>query len=145
MSEDQRSNKIIAVGIDGSPPSKKALRWAARQAELTGATLRVVTTWMVPTTLGWTPQFPDDFDPAADAATVQREEVAQVLGPEPGIPIEFTVVGGNPAATMIEMSNDVDLVVLGNRGHGGFAGLLIGSVSENVVTHAHCPVVVIRP
>lgn len=139
------SKQAIAVGVDGSAPSKKALRWAARQAELTGATLRVVTTWMVPTALGWMPQFPDDFDPAADAAAVQKAEVTEVLGTDPKVTLEYRVVGGNPAATLIEMSDEVDLIVVGNRGHGGFAGLLIGSVSENVVTHATCPVVVIRP
>ena len=142
---DLSSRSVIAVGIDGSGPSKRALRWAAKQAELTGATLRVVTTWMIPTALGWMPQFPEGFNPEEDAANVQRQEVAEVLGPSPNVHVEYTVVGGNPAATLIDMSHDVDLIVVGNRGHGGFAGLLIGSVSENVVTHAECPVVVIRP
>ena len=142
---ERPSKNVIAVGVDGSAPSKKALRWAAQQAQLTGAKLRVVTTWMIPTGLGWMPQFPDNFNPEVDAATVQKREVADVLGANPSVPLEYIVVGGNPAATLIEMSNDVDLIVLGNRGHGGFAGLLLGSVSENVVAHAECPVVVIRP
>lgn len=136
---------VIVVGVDGSDSSKLALKWAAHQAQLTKATLRVVTTWSLPATLGWVPQFPEDFNPAADAAKVQKATISEVLGDDPSVTFDPVVLDAHPAEALIEMSNTADLVVVGNRGHGGFAGLLIGSVSENVVTHAHCPVVVIRP
>jgi nucleotide-binding universal stress UspA family protein len=141
--EDATSNVII-VGVDGTPSSVSALRWAARQAELTGATLRVVTTWAFPAAVGWTPPYPEDFDPEANARGVQNDAVAEALGKKPQVPMEFVVVEGHPSATLIEMSCDASLLVVGCRGHGAVAGLLVGSVSEHVVCHASCPVVVVR-
>ena len=146
MADEQLSKwGVIVVGVDGSDSSKLALKSAARQAQLTKATLRVITTWSLPATLGWVPQFPEDFNPAADAAKVQKATISEVLGTDTSVTIDPVVIDAHPAEALIEMSKKADLVVVGNRGHGGFTGLLIGSVSENVVTHAHCPVVVIRP
>jgi nucleotide-binding universal stress UspA family protein len=135
---------VIGVGVDGSPASKKALRWAADYASLTGSMLRVITTWAVHVGLGWAPPFPEDFDPAEAAAATQQETIEEVLGAAPEIKLDRVVVEGHAAAVLIEASSEVDLLVVGNRGHGGFTGLLVGSVSESVVFHAHCPVLVIR-
>jgi nucleotide-binding universal stress UspA family protein len=138
------TKEVVIVGVDGTPSSVNALRWAARQAELTGARLRVVTTWAFPATVGWVPPYPEDFDPEADARAVQDETVTEALGEDPRIPIDRVVVEGHASATLIEMSHEASLLVVGCRGHGAVSGLLVGSVSEHVVCHASCPVVVVR-
>ena len=138
------TENVVIVGVDGTPASVSALRWAARQARLTDATLRVVTTWAFPATVGWTPPYPEDFDPEADARNVQREAVAEALGDDPKVRLDSVVVEGHASATLIEMSHDASLLVVGCRGHGEITGLLVGSVSEHLVCHAACPVVVVR-
>jgi nucleotide-binding universal stress UspA family protein len=144
MEPDAAAHNVVLVGVDGTPSSISALRWAARQAELTGTTLRVVTTWAYPATVGWTPPYPEDFDPEADARAVQAEAVTEALGNSPKIPLELVVVEGHASAILIEMSHEASLLVVGCRGHGEITGLLIGSVSEHVVCHAGCPVAVVR-
>ncbi len=144
MDHEVATSDVVLVGVDGTPSSVNALRWAARQAELTGATLRVVTTWEFPATVGWTPPYPEDFDPEADARSVQAEAIVEGLGDDPRIPIERVVAEGHASATLIEMSHEASLLVVGCRGHGEVTGLLIGSVSEHLVCHASCPVVVVR-
>ncbi len=144
MDPGAAGREVVIVGVDGTPSSVNALRWAARQAELTGATLRVVTTWAFPATVGWTPPYPEDFDPEADARNLQKETVAEALGDNPKIPIDLVIVEGHASATLIEMSHEASLLVVGCRGHGAVTGLLVGSVSEHVVCHAACPVVVVR-
>lgn len=138
------TENVVIVGVDGTPASVSALRWAARQARLTDATLRVVTTWAFPATVGWTPPYPEDFDPEADARTVQSEAVAEALGEDPKVRLDPVVVEGHASATLIEMSHEASLLVVGCRGHGEITGLLVGSVSEHLVCHAACPVVVVR-
>ncbi len=133
----------IVVGIDGSDPSRDALKWAARQARLTGSPLKVVLSWEIPTAAYMAP-LPEGLDFEKDARQVLEEEVSQVLGAEPGITVETVVAEGHPAPVLLELSKDADLLVLGSRGHGQFAGMLLGSVSEHCVAHAACPVVVVR-
>ncbi|MHB8592874.1 MAG: universal stress protein [Acidimicrobiales bacterium] len=144
MADAQDTHPRIVVGVDGSDSSKEALRWAARQAKLTGAALEVVVTWEYPTSFGWAPPYPADLDLAADARHELDEDVASVLGEHPGIEVRTAVVEGHPAPTLLKMAATADLLVVGSRGHGGFAGLLLGSVGEYCVTHATCPVVVVR-
>lgn len=133
----------IVVGVDGSEASQAALRWAARQAQLTGERLVVVAAWEYPTSFGWAPAYPSDWDPEGDARKALAEVVDQVLGAErPEVDLE--VAEGHPAPILVEASQDADLLVVGSRGHGAFAGMLLGSVSEHCVSHAHCPVVVVR-
>jgi nucleotide-binding universal stress UspA family protein len=134
----------IVVGVDGSEPSKRALRWAANQAKLTGAELEVVTTWEYPPTLGWAPPYPSDFDPDADAGKALRETVDAVLGSDPGVVVHQRVTEGHPAFVLTEAAKGATLLVVGSRGHGAFSGMLLGSVSEYCASHASCPVVVVR-
>jgi nucleotide-binding universal stress UspA family protein len=134
----------IVVGVDGSEPSKRALRWAADQAKLTGTELTVVTTWEYPSTLGWAPPYPSDFDPDKDARKALHETVHAVLGPDPGIVANEEVTEGHPAFVLVEAAQGAELLVVGSRGHGAFAGMLLGSVSEYCASHAPCPVVVVR-
>jgi nucleotide-binding universal stress UspA family protein len=135
---------MIVVGVDGSDPSKRALRWAANQAKLTGAKLKVVTSWEYPPTLGWAPPYPSDFDPNEDARTALQETIEAVLGPEAALVGETEVTEGHPAFVLTEAARGAELLVVGSRGHGAFAGMVLGSVSEYCAAHAPCPVVVVR-
>jgi nucleotide-binding universal stress UspA family protein len=132
----------IVVGVDGSPASVEALRWAAKQAALTGGNLEMVTSWQVPTQYG-NDFYGDQFDWAElaqrslDTATKEAGDGTPVAGTQ-------TVVQGSPAHVLVDASAGAELLVVGTRGHGGFAGLLLGSVSEYVIAHARCPVLVVR-
>ncbi len=134
----------IVVGIDGSPTSVAALEWAVHQAELTGSALEAVTTWEWPTNYGWAFPFPSDYDPAVDAEKMLAGVVEPFRSGHPDLPIRSRVIEGHPAPVLVEASRGADLLVVGSRGHGEFAGMLIGSVSEHCVTNAHCPVLVLR-
>ncbi len=130
--------------MDGSLSSRRALRWAARQARLTGASLEIITCWEFPTSYGWVPPYPLDWDPRGDARRTLEETVAEVLGPDPGVDIELTVVEGHAAPVLLDAARGASLLVVGSRGHGGFTGMLLGSVSEHCVSHAPCPITVVR-
>jgi nucleotide-binding universal stress UspA family protein len=131
--------------VDGSESSKDALRWAAHQAELTGASLEAVITWEItPNSYGVALPLPSDYDPAAIAKTTLEEAVLEVLGESHGHHMTTRVVEGSPARSILEISNGAELLVLGSRGHGPFVGALLGSVSEYCASHATCPVVIVR-
>ncbi len=134
----------IVVGVDGSAPSLGALSWAAAEADATGAVLEAVTTWQWPTGYGWPLPFPEGFDPSADAERALEAALAPVRAGRPTLEIVTRVVEGHPAEVLVDASRGAALLVVGNRGHGAFAGMLLGSVSEHCAAHAHCPVVVTR-
>jgi nucleotide-binding universal stress UspA family protein len=134
----------IVVGIDGSEASTDALRWGARQAELTGSPLEVIMTWEWPASLGWSVPVPDDYDPETDVRRTLDAAVDAALAGHPGVSVERRVVNGHPAPVLVEASKGADLLVIGSRGHGEFVGMLLGSVSEFCTTNAHCPVLVHR-
>lgn len=138
------TSNTILVGIDGSDVSKEALRWAAKQARLTGSRLQVVMAWEVPA-LAYMATIPEGVNWEKDTEQVLAETVAEVLGPNPDLEVRTEAVEGHPAPVLLDRSADAELLVVGSRGHGAFTGMLIGSVSEHCVTHAHCPVVVVRP
>ncbi|MGA2522398.1 MAG: universal stress protein [Acidimicrobiales bacterium] len=144
MNAEASERPTIVVGVDGSEASRRALQWAARQAGYRGAELNVVTTWEFPTTFGWAPPYPPDFDPEADTRKALEDTVADVLGPSPEIPVRLTVVEGHPAPVLVKKAEGAELLVVGSRGHGAFVGMVIGSVSEHCAAHAPCPVVVVR-
>ena len=135
----------IVVGVDGSEGAQNALRWAARQAQYTGATLEVVIGWQYPAFYGWAPAVPDDADYGQIAEQVLTETLDKVFGPDRPARLLTRVVARHPAEALVEASEGAELLVVGNRGHGGFADALLGSVSTYCVHHAHCPVTVIRP
>src|ERR1700712_3416528 len=132
----------IVVAVDGSPASQEALAWAVRQASLTGAVVQAVTAWHYPTSTG-AYAIATDMDWPANAQAVQDVAVKEVLGDDTGSLIR-SVVEGHPVPVLLKAAVGADLIVMGSRGHGGFAGLLLGSVSEHVVAHAPCAVVVVR-
>ena len=133
----------IVVGIDGSPPSRRALQWAARQADLTGATLEVLMTWDWPVAFGWSPMV-SDYDPEAPVHEVLDGAVAEAKLSHHDVGFVTLVRRGHPAQWLVDASKGADLLVVGSRGHGEFVGMLVGSVSEHCVAHAHCPVLVYR-
>jgi len=144
VSEPKSGGDRIVVGIDGSPPSLDALSWAARQAGLTAGSLEVVMCWEWPSSYGWAMPVPEDFDPEGDIRRSLESALAPLRAAHPGVGIEGRVVEGHPAPILVEASNGADLLVVGNRGHGEFVGMVLGSVSEHCAAHAHCPVLVHR-
>jgi nucleotide-binding universal stress UspA family protein len=140
---DDRERRIV-VGVDGSAASKAALAWAVGQAKLSGAVVEAVAAWQVPLALRtpWPPGLTTDFQ--ATATDELGQAVADVAGSAGPVEIRSKVVEGNPAQVLLDESAAADLLVVGNRGHGGFAKALLGSVSQNCVHHATCPVVVVR-
>ncbi len=135
---------IVVVGVDGSQASNDALAWAANYASLVGAQLRAVAVWEWPASMGMAMPLPDNYNPLDDADAALRKTVAEVLGDAPPIDVHTEVMQGSPAYSLVKAAADAALLVVGSRGHGGFAGLLLGSTSEHCVRHAPCPVVVMR-
>ncbi|RRR99707.1 universal stress protein [Glycomyces terrestris] len=142
---ESRPERIV-VGVDGSAASLRALEWALREAALTGAGLEAVHAWEVPAAYGtgMVLAMPgnEEFESAAREALARA--VDQVAGNEPGVAIEQNTVAGHPARVLIDAAEGASLLVVGSRGHGGFVGTLVGSVSQYCVSHAPCPVVVVR-
>ena len=134
----------IVVGFDGSPSSLDALSWAVRQAELTSASIEVVMCWEWPSSYGWAVPVPEDFDPEGDIHGTIEATLTPLRAEHPGLVINGRVVEGHPAPVLVEASKTADLLVVGNRGHGEFVGMVIGSVSEHCAAHAYCPVLVHR-
>lgn len=135
----------IVVGVDGSGPSLKALKWAAAQAALTGDSLHAVISWEYPAS--WAtlmPGVPPEFDPERLAKQILDQSLAEALAPEQAAATTRTVVSGNPAQALIDQAAGAELLVVGDRGHSGFKAAVLGSVSTNVTQHAPCPVVVVR-
>jgi nucleotide-binding universal stress UspA family protein len=137
------SERRIVVGVDGSRHSVEALRWAAYQASALGAGLEAVTAWEYPASFGWA-AVPSDWDPAKDMEKVLQDAVSEAFGDRLPAGIELQVREGGAARVLIEASQGATMLVVGSRGHGGFAGMLLGSVSANVAEHASCPVLIIH-
>src|SRR6478672_649387 len=138
------TRRPIVAGVDGSESSLAALRWAMRQAELTGAPLEIVSAWEWPVSWGWQAPIPPGYDPADEARRQLDKAISAVLTPGDATEARRTVIEGNPAPVLEALSKTADLIVIGSHGHGEFAGMLLGSVSQHCITHCHCPVVVIR-
>ncbi|MEO8749692.1 MAG: universal stress protein [Allobranchiibius sp.] len=133
----------IVVGVDGSEPGRHALLWARFLAETTGSTLVAVAAWQTPTSYGYV-YLPPDWDPAGDARKALVETVDAVFGEDRPSGLEFLVREGYPPKVLLELSESARMLVVGSRGHGGFSGMLLGSVSATCTAHAHCPVLVVH-
>ena len=137
----------IVVGVDGSATSVDALRWAHEEAAHHGASLTVVAAWHAPT-LPISPPgaFEEHYEslPRQGALEMLDGLVSGLEDRDPAVDVRTSIEEGNPAEVLIERSKESDLLVVGSRGHGGFAGMLLGSVSHHLVAHAHCAVVVVR-
>jgi nucleotide-binding universal stress UspA family protein len=137
--------KIITVGMDGSDGATAALRWAASEARLRGAGLRVVHAWSIPTmAYSFVPpvSFEDDLGRAAvDALDKWLADAGAELE---GLEVERRAEEGNAAKVLTDAAADGELLVVGSRGLGGFGELLLGSVSHQCAQRASCPVVIVR-
>ena len=141
--------KRIVVGVDGSENASEALREAVRLAKLEGgAKLSVVNAWHVPGhTYGNAFALPmtnlrEEFE--SSARSIVEKSVAAINGEAEGLDIEQVVEEGHAAKVLLDAAGDADLLVVGCRGHGGFAELLLGSVSHECTRHARCPVLVVH-
>lgn len=136
----------IVVGIDPSKDALRALRWAVDEAEIRGARLELVHAFPTPELMALPAvvSLPDPEEMKKAAEDVLDEALVSAGG---GRDVEVTkrVIAGNPANALCEAAQDADLLVVGARGLGGFRGLLLGSVSHQVVAHSPCPVVVVGP
>lgn len=138
---------VIVVGVDGSEESKQALRWAIDEGHLRNATVRAVHVWTYPLIFAGEMVPPDVVDAHALRNAAQKaldETVEEVAGDNPNAYIERVVEHGAVAHVLVEQAKEADLLVVGSRGHGGFAGSLLGSVSQQCAHHAPCAVVIIR-
>jgi nucleotide-binding universal stress UspA family protein len=133
----------IIVGVDGSVPSKAALAWAARQARLTGAVVEAVIAWEVPAITGY-PVPVTDVNWEELATEIVTGAIAEIAASAEPLEIRYKVAHGNAARVLLDAAAGADLLVVGSRGHGGFAEALLGSTGQHCVHHATCPVVVIR-
>jgi nucleotide-binding universal stress UspA family protein len=148
MRIDMQKWQRVVVGVDGSDGSRLALEAAVEQAREHDAVLTVLTTWTQPVSAGAPGyasfQWIEDADLSRAAKQQQADVLTAVLGPEPSLEVEQRVVEGHPAQQLVVAAEGADLLVVGSRGHGGFVGMLLGSVSQHVSAHAPCPVLVVR-
>ncbi|MCA4134201.1 universal stress protein [Arthrobacter sp. M4] len=136
--------QVVVVGVDGSEQARVAVLEAAEQAQRMGLPLRVLCA--VPQysgSLAWVPAPLDREALFADIKVQMDAGLAWIKSHFPGLPIETRLVDGSPVEVLIEASRNVELVVLGTRGHGGFAGMLLGSTSDGVLHHAKGPILVV--
>jgi nucleotide-binding universal stress UspA family protein len=152
MENRERDIGVIVVGVDRSASAKAALRFTLDEARLRQARVRVIHAWQfrppygrsvgiegVPLALG------ADLDGFQRAAAAELDAIVAEAAPGAGgFGIEKRVEQGDPATVLVDQSRDADLLVVGSRGHGGFASLLLGSVSQACAQHAACPVVIVR-
>jgi nucleotide-binding universal stress UspA family protein len=141
--------ETVVVGVDGSDGARDALAYAVEEAFRRGARLRIVSAWEVPVAAYAGGLGPPLDQPMFDALREGAREIVEVAVAEarrlqPSVPCEGEVIEGQAAMALLEDAAGADLIVVGNRGRGGFASLLLGSVSQQVVHHASCPVVVVR-
>ena len=138
----------VVVGIDGSPGAERALDFAAAEAAQRGLPLRVVCAWepRAGTYVG------EAFAPTADGFVEAEHHADEVLraalerlAAGAAIETEALAIEGHPATVLIEQSQDAVLLVVGSRGHGTAASLLLGSVSQKLAHHAPCPLVIVPP
>ena len=133
----------IVVGVDGSSSSADALRWAANQAALTGDELHVITAWHLAAAYGYVP-IAADFDWERDGLSMIDQMIEKAVPADRRAEVHKHVMQGHPAEVLLDAADGAQLLVVGSRGHGGFTGMLLGSVSQHLVTHARCPVVVVH-
>lgn len=141
------AENIVVVAVDGSDASNNAVRWAANTAMKRGVPLRLAASYTMPQFLyaeGMVP--PQELFDELQAETMEKIEAARDIAHEvaPDIKIGYTIAEGSPIDMLLEMSSDVTMLVMGSRGLGGLSGMVMGSVSAAVVSHANCPVVVVR-
>lgn len=139
----------IVVGIDGSDAAKEALRWALDEARLREAEILAVHAWEPPPTVPEPGPAPG-FDLVSVLPQVQEAgerlvtTVVEAVAGDAEVPVEPVAIEGPPARVLAEAARDAEMLVVGSRGRGGFASLLLGSVSQQLAHHASCPLLIHR-
>ena len=135
--------KKIVVGTDGSDNSVAALRWAMAEGKAHGATTDVVHCWEFPPIIDplGIPMMPSVEEMNNSAERLLKEVIRKV--DVSGVSVTTRVMRGSPDSVLCAAAKNADMLVIGRRGHGGFMGLLLGSIAQQVVHHAPCPVVVV--
>lgn len=136
------ANAPILVGVDGSDASLDALRYAEKLSGALGLPLRVVMTWDYAALIDLYPM--PERHPDEEAAVLLDAVIKDVFAEDPPTGLTAVVIGGPAPSVLIDESRRAEMLVVGSRGRGGFAGLLLGSVSSTCATHAHCPVLIVR-
>lgn len=134
----------IVVGVDGSEEGTAALRWALEEARIRNSPVEVIYAFSGLPDLSEIVVLDDEKDAMIEAEELIRVVVDEAVQGMPGVPVSSRVIGGRPSHVLIESSIGADLLVVGSRGRGGFTELMLGSVSQQCVHHARCPVAVIR-
>jgi len=131
----------IVVGVDGSPYSEAALRWALDEAADRGGSVSAVFCWQIPFL-----SMPGAFDREELEQTYKNyvNEIVSAIAPSPKVPLATLVAEGDPAESLITAAKEAELLVVGTRGRSPFAGLVLGSVSQRCAAAAPCPVVLVK-
>jgi nucleotide-binding universal stress UspA family protein len=138
--------KTILVGIDGSEHADKALDFAVQEALVHGAGLLIVCAWEAPLVIDPVVAYPVEWLETLqeDSKALVQAAAARVKASSPELNVEAKAIGGHPAEVLLREAKNADLIVLGSHGRSEFATLLLGSVAQQVIHHAPCPVVVVR-
>jgi nucleotide-binding universal stress UspA family protein len=139
---------MIVVGVDGSAGAARALEFAANEAELRRGRLRVVSAWRAPVPAYAGSMIAPAIETESFATAVRETAQSQIddaLRAHAELSVELVLREGPPSVVLLDEAMRAELLVVGSRGRGGFAGLLLGSVSQQVAAHAACPVVVVPP
>lgn len=134
----------IVVGVDGSPGSRQALRWAARIARAEHASIEAVGVWEPPSAMAWSGVPIDYGRTEAEVEKAVVDAVDSAFGAHRPANLRVRIREGHPVPVLLDESEGALMLVIGSRGHGGFAGLLLGSVSARVAEQARCPVLVVH-
>ena len=143
MSEVTEDEPRIVVGVDGSRGSREALRWAARIACAEHASIEALGVWEPPSTVTWS-GVPVDSRTDAEVEKAVVDAVDSAFGAHRPTNLRLRIREGHPVPVLLDESDGALMLVVGSRGHGGFAGLLLGSVSARVAEQARCPVLVVH-
>jgi nucleotide-binding universal stress UspA family protein len=140
---------LIVAGTDGSDQSLRAVEWAAHEAALRGAALRIVAVPVLPPRMSWSRRPPGTPDAVAHAIRTSFEQAlaaaaARAAEAEPGLTVDTVLRYGSPARALTDAAADAGMLVVGSRGTGGFAALMLGSVGRYVATQNAGPVLVVR-
>jgi len=137
-----RNGLPIVVGVDGSPESVLALRWAEKLADPLGTVIKAVCTWQMEVVYG--PYAIAEWDGEPAAQHMLAAALVDAFGDKPPAGLIGECRRGQPAKVLVDEGKSAQMIIVGSRGHGGFAGMLLGSVSSACAAHASCPVLVVH-
>ncbi|WP_243793597.1 universal stress protein [Saccharopolyspora gloriosae] len=135
--------QTVVAGIDGSEESKRALHWAAEYVTKVGGLVHAITVWHQPVQFGYRLPTPDT-ELEQRARKLLDETTESVKAEFPKVDIRPRLIRGHVIDELVGLSPQADMMVVGNKGHGAFTGMMVGSVALKLVHHARCPVLVVR-